>query len=517
MSQQKKTLLSVLVRALLLPALLLLSLLGGVAHAAEEVAPHEPAIAAAPSADTEQADPELDVDLHDAPPTTDKKAYADFLRLALEKARPRVVGKLEEKMAASQQANMNRLSTGMFLFSLLGLLLVFRPLFLLRRFPGQAGKLFGYGALSAGLFFVTVNLFAMVIGVLKVTQGAAGHFTNPQVAVVEAAFDILDRNAEELVDVAPKLIEPSLHQLAKGDASFLVVLLENFKGIKGDIDAILAVAKAMKALDGVFAWIPSILTLVAIVTFALSAKDTLLAVVRLPEAAASGAGAGAVIRGALGRVKNELFATFFLIVAIVVLAITGGMALRAAVEPAVEAFLSTVFLVAVYLQVEKASSLVLLGSLGLSAFVLVLNIGVVLAASSAAIGKLHEIFRRKFHERLPLGAHARFWKRAPFAVAICFSFPLGYELLAEKAVEGVLHHTLHAEHPRYALALVGSPALMVVGFVLCFALVLGVHSLLFLFRYPAKTIAAPTPAFAPSPDLAVFDRLVPHRGTSTAP
>jgi len=480
-------------------------------------------------------DPELDIDMHGAPPATDKAAYAAFLRSALAKVRPRVVSKLEDKMIASQSTSMNRLSAGLFFFSLLGVFLLFRPLFLVKRFPGQGTTLFKYSAISAGLFFLTVNLFAMVIGLLKTAQGAAGHFTNPQIAVVEAAFDVLDKNADDLVEVGPKLIEPSMHELAKGDASFVVVLLENFKGIKSDIDAILAIAKLMKALDGVFALLPAFLTIIAIVTFALSAKDTLLAIVRLPETAVASGGAGVVIRGALRRVKNELLATLCLVGCLVVLAIGGGVALRAAVEPAVESLLNTVFLAAVYIQVEKVSSVVLFGGLALSALVLVLNIGVVMAASSAALGKLHKIFQRKFHEGLPLRAHGRFWKRAPFAVLLCFVFPFVYDLLAEKGVEAFVHKTLTStEHPSYGAALIGSPLVVVIGFVVCFGVVLGGHAMVFLFRYPVKSIAlAPQEALSgpvpvafmqmqqqtgerrepprpsrPEPSLDVFDRLV---------
>lgn len=500
----------------------------------DHASPSSPHDTQAPADHDEAAiDPELDIDMHGAPPATDKAAYAAFLRSALAKVRPRVVSKLEDKMLAGQSTSMNRLSAGLFFFSLLGVFLLFRPLFLAKRFPGQGITLFKYSAISAGLFFLTVNLFAMVIGVLKTAQGAAGHFTNPQIAVVEAAFDVLDKNADDLVEVGPKLIEPSMHELAKGDASFVVVLLENFKGIKSDIDAILAIAKLMKALDGVFALLPAFLTVIAIVTFALSAKDTLLAIVRLPETAVASGGAGVVIRGALRRVKNELLATLCLVGCLIVLAIGGGVALRAAVEPAVESLLNTVFLAAVYIQVEKVSSVVLFGGLALSALVLVLNIGVVMAASSAALGKLHKIFQRKFHEGLPLRAHGRFWKRAPFAVLLCFVFPFVYDLLAEKGVEAFVHKTLTStEHPSYGAALIGSPLVVVIGFVVCFGVVLGGHAMVFLFRYPVKSIAlAPQEALSgpvpvafmqmqtrerresprpsqPEPSLDVFDRLV---------
>jgi hypothetical protein len=64
-----------------------------------------PSAHAAPQANAAEhtVDPDLDVELEGAPPASDAKAYGAFLRAALAKARPRVVGKLEEKMIAGQE------------------------------------------------------------------------------------------------------------------------------------------------------------------------------------------------------------------------------------------------------------------------------------------------------------------------------------------------------------------------------------------------------------------------------
>ena len=289
-----------------------------------------PAYAEEPEDDDAPAavDPEEDVHLEGAPPATDHHKYGQFLRLALAKVRPHVLEKVETKMVVGQEKAMSRFSTGLFCFSLLGVLLVFRPIFLLKRFPGQGKTLFGYGLLSGGLFFLAVNLFATVLGLLRFAQGAAGRVTNPQVAILEASFDVLDKNADDLAELGPKLIEPSLHKLAQGDTDFVVVLLDNLKSIKGDVQVILAIAKAMKAFDGLLAWIPIVLTVVAVVTFAISAKETLLAIVRLPETAASGGSARAVVRLVLRRVKGELFATLCLVGVLMVLTILMFMLTR---------------------------------------------------------------------------------------------------------------------------------------------------------------------------------------------
>jgi hypothetical protein len=454
--------------------------------------------AADPHAALEGADPELDVDLHGAPAASNAPAYGAFLRAALAKARPHVIAKLEAKAAASQAKAMDRLSFGLFLFSLLGIVLAIRPAFLVPKYPGRGKTLFGWGFASAALFFLTVNLFAMVIGLLRGAQGLVGHYTNPQIAIVEAAFDILDHRAEDLATLGPQLIEPTLHKAAQGDASFVVVLLDNLQTIKGDVGVILAIVKAVKGLDWLFALIPVVLTIVAVVTFAMSAKGTLMSIVRLPDTVVQGGEGGAVVKSVLRRVKNELFATLCLIGALLVLTVLGGAALKAAVLPAVESFLGTVFLAALYLQTAKVSSAVLFGSLALAAMVLVLNVGVVLATISGTLGKLHKILQRKFHEGLPLSAHGRFWKRASIAVVIGFLFPLVYDFLSEKGIEKILAHELEAKDPSYTFALVGTPALLVGGFIVFFAACYGAHSLVFLFRYPVQKIAVAAPFQMPA-------------------
>jgi hypothetical protein len=186
-----------------------------------------------------------------------------------------------------------------------------------------------------------------------------------------------------------------------------------------------------------------------------------------------------------------------------------------------------------YLQTPKVSSVVLFGSLGLAALVLVLNIGVVLAASSAALGKVHKIFQQKFHDGVPLSAHKTFWWRAPLSLAVCFLFPLVYELVAEKGVEALLMHTLEARDPHYAAALRGAPALLVGGFLVLFTLTYGVHSMLFLFRYPVKPKTAETaaasgpqpiapqqpiaPAHVAAPPGYTFQQPVPQLSPSSVP
>jgi hypothetical protein len=121
----------------------------------------------------------------------DPKRLAEVLRAQLEKVRDKVLTKMEEKIDAKTEKKLDAFRTFMGYFSLAGLLLLFVPLFLMRKYPGKLGVLFKYSALAAVSFVVCVNLFTGVAAIMKGAQGATGKFTNPQIAITTAVFDSL--------------------------------------------------------------------------------------------------------------------------------------------------------------------------------------------------------------------------------------------------------------------------------------------------------------------------------------
>ncbi|MDB4954356.1 MAG: hypothetical protein JWO36_1925, partial [Myxococcales bacterium] len=110
-----------------------------------------------------------------------------------------VLDRMEKKMAKGTAKKMKQFSIGIFVFSLLGLLLLAIPLAVGKNYPGKFGILFKYSALAAVTFFVTVNLFGGVLMGMRTAQGALGSMTNPSLAIAGGTFDTLHDHAEDYI------------------------------------------------------------------------------------------------------------------------------------------------------------------------------------------------------------------------------------------------------------------------------------------------------------------------------
>jgi hypothetical protein len=238
-------------------------------------------------------------------------------RAALERVEAKVLTKLEEKIESKQEASMDRFSSILSAFSCLGVLLLGAPLVLRRRYPGKSGTLFKYGALAAGTFFVAVNLFAVVLMLLRSVQGELGKATNPQIALVTASISTLHDNAEEIAAFGPSVLEPTIADLEGGDGDepMPVVLVENIAksvaGLSTISETFLSVAKFLKSVNWIFGYLPMILTLMAVLLFLKGMQPMLREIVVLPARAASGERGAArrVLKSVFGRIWRELLAT----------------------------------------------------------------------------------------------------------------------------------------------------------------------------------------------------------------
>jgi len=127
-------------------------------------------------------------------------------------ARKVVLKKMEAKIAKGAAKKMRTFSWAIFGISLCGFGLLFMPLFLRKKYPGQDGTLFKYSALAALTFFVTINLFGGVLYGFRTVQGALSGYTNPSVAIAKGTFDTLDRNADDYITMGKELFAPTLEQ-----------------------------------------------------------------------------------------------------------------------------------------------------------------------------------------------------------------------------------------------------------------------------------------------------------------
>jgi len=420
--------------------------------------------------------------------------YAAALRQVVQQVRGKVLDKISDRIATKQGQKLDRIALVLSIFACCGVFLLFMPLFLKKKYPNQTGTLFKYSALAALLFFLAVNLFAVVLFTMRGTQSALGKYTNPQVKMVSSTFDLIEEKAEDMADIGPILIEPTLASLTgETDAPVLTVMLENVQKLKNDMTVFTTVGKFFTKLNWLFGMLPILFIGLAIFLFAKVAKPTLLEIVRLPERAASGE-RGVVahtVRLTLRNVWAEAKATFATVGVLMLLTLVAAFLLGHVLQPAIEIFMAYLAICFMYVQIAPdASSFWILFSLMGSIMFLVLNLAVIILSTAFFLGKCQKIFQKRFREGVPLAAHGRFWKWGVASALWAQLLPVLYILASvpaigwfvEKSVDRFLNETTQ----NWAFILGTGPAMFIVTFLLVFWVGRGVSALGFLARYKVE-------------------------------
>ena len=467
-----------------------------------ETAGHDTAVAGPTDGDAEPA-PEAGLDeagmaaagISPEGEILDPKLYAEFLRTIVRSKRDAVLEKITEKAMAKQLARMDFVSAIFSIVSLLGIVILFSPLWLRGKYPGKGGILWKYSALAALLFVLTINLFSGVLGVLRTGQMVAGSATNPQVQIVEATFDVIDEKAEDIAPMGPVIVEPTLAQLdGSSDEPLPVMLLQNVQKFKQEFTIFQSVANFFKGISWIFGYVPIVLSLVTVALFLVGLKPTLTDIVKLPQRAAEGEQgvAGRVTKATLRRVGWEFVTTIVIMFLLMFVMIGAGLLLAQALNPAIEAFLAYLAVSFLYVQlVPDASSAVVLVGLGGTVLFLVLDLAVVIMASALYIGKAHKIFQRRFHDKEPLRAHRRFWTWGTISLVWALAFPLLYIVAAKPAVELLIDKTTGGEEINWALVLTSGPVVLVVAFIGLFVLLRGPKAIGFIAKYRVPKLGRP--------------------------
>lgn len=480
------------------------------ADAEPDAAPPQAEVAAAepplgqPSEDPPTAEPGALV-ADEAPgdgEAMDPKLYAAYLREIVAARREAVIETIAEKAMAKQLARMDLVSALFSLVSLFGLVVLLSPLWLRKKYPNAKGLLWKYSALAALLFVLTINLFSGVLAVLRTGQMVAGSATNPQVQIVEATFEVIDEKAEDMAPMGPVIIEPTLAQLdGSSEEPLPVLLLQNVQKLKQELSIFGSVANFFKGVSWIFGYVPIVLSLVTVALFVMGLRPTLTDIAKLPERAAAGEAGVArrVTMATLRRLGREIATTLVVMLVLLVVMLGAGALLAQALQPAIEAFLAYLMVSFLYVQVvPDASSTVVLVSLGGTVLFLVLDLAVVIMASALFIGKTHRIVQRRFHDKEPLRAHARFWTWGMASLVWTLAFPLLYILAAKPAVELLIEATTASEDIHWALVLTSGPVVLVAGFLVFFALLRGPRAIRFLAGYRVPKLGTPV-ALAQSP------------------
>jgi hypothetical protein len=437
-------------------------------------------------------------------PSIDAETFRKIVRLT----RKFQLGRMENKMAKNAAKRMGWFSMAVTGFSLTGLLLLFMPLVLRNKYPGQGKRMFKYSALAAVTFVVTVNLFGGVLMVMRTTQGVLGPLTNPTLAIAGGTFDTLDTNAEEYITTGKELFVPTLEQMkGNSDEQPAVLLLENGVKVAKDAKVFITVAKMFKKISFIFAVIPIVLLAVTMIFFLLALRPTLTQIVKLPAMAAQGAAnAGKdVVRDSMRRVGTEFIATLATIGVLFGITLVSAFVLGRVVGPAIDTLLGYFSEAVNYLQFAEgaSSTLVFLALFGVILF-LVFNLAALIVSTIFFLSKSQKIFQQRFNEGVPLARHLRFWKWGTASVMLVQLFPWLFVWIADKllvkinlAIVGTEGNAANVSWTKLMLA---GPAFLVVGFLAMFWAARGVKAIKFLIGYKVKpqqvvlsTAAGPVP------------------------
>jgi hypothetical protein len=414
--------------------------------------------------------------------------FKNLVRLA----KAKVLDRLQTKMAKKQDARMAKLGRYIAYFSLSGLLLLFLPLALKKKYPGKTAMLFKYSGLAALTFVVTVNFFGGVVLGMRTAQGALGEMTNPQLKVAEGFFDSLISGADHYNSMGERLFAPTLYSLTSGGEGEqpAVALLENGQKLMKDAQVFLSAAKTFKKIDFVFAALPIVLLVVTLLLFILAIKPTLTEIVKMPSMVAAGdaAAGGAAVKNAGRRIVGEVLATLCTVGVLVVLSLFGTFILGRLLQPALDLLLQYFGTAVLYLQLEAGASSGLVFVMLFSIIIfLALNLAAIILAMAFFLGKAQKIFQQRFNEKVPLAHHARFWKWGSVSVVVAMALPLVWMLIARPGVEWMSDKFI-GDGPDIAwgkLMLVG-PLALLFGFILVFWAARGVKAIGFLFKYKVK-------------------------------
>jgi hypothetical protein len=450
----------------------------------------------------------------DEAPAMEPGEYLALLREVLRSQKEVVAQRLEEKIAAKQDEKMATMSQLLGWLSLGGLLLLLLPLSLRRKYPGQEAMLFKYSALAAGVCVAAIFLFSRVLLLLRAIQGALSSVTNPQVAVIDATFQVLDDNVEDLVDVGPVLIEAPLAQVAAGEQDSLpMAILDNVSKINEDITIFKTIARQFEGVFALFGYLPIVLTIVAVVLFVLSIKPVILEIVALPGRVAAGeARAADVVKEVFRTVGRELLATLCLIITLVVVTIFSGIMLTLAVEPAIEAFLAYVFTALMYtIAAPEFSKFAVYASVMGALMFLVLNVAAVLVTNVLFLGKAQKIFKRRFHERVPLSAHRRFWGWGSLSLVWAQVLPILFVAGAREGIGALIDKLTEGDDIPWTAVLLSGPAILVFGFVIVYWAARGLKAVSFILKYRPQD--APAGASTPADQPGARGRTARYRAT----
>ncbi|MBY0521823.1 MAG: hypothetical protein K2R98_00400 [Gemmataceae bacterium] len=367
-----------------------------------------------------------------------------------------------------------------------GPLLLFTPLLFFRRYPGKFHVLCAYSLLAAGLFSLTVALFYGPLYALSSLWEELAMGVDPRLRTMDAAFDLMDQNAEEFLSRDLPL-GSTLEQVAGGRAdSFVTVLLQNLSQISDQFAVLEPLVTFYRRLDWLFGSLPKIQCLLFALLFVIPLYPIFKAIVQLPLHACEGEPREGrrVAKLALRNWWREVLALFGFLLIWILIVIGNDMVLTSVAEPGTESMLNLLFVALDYLGHEPAPSYLLLySSLAAVGLFYLFNIVVMTLAVMLYLNWALRILRLRFHQKQALWSHAPFWKWGTLSMIWVQLLPLLFIYLAWPGIQAAVRGFAHDNPPNYLGALVAGGAAMFLGILVVFWLARGFRALGFLIRY----------------------------------
>ena len=369
---------------------------------------------------------------------------------------------LADKAVAKQSKRNQTIVKVLGFASLLGLVMFLAPALWRKRFPGRTSLLFRYGALSAVLLVLVVNLFSAAVLVLQHTQVAISDSTNPEAALHHASIEAATTHGIKL-NALPADRNPISAAFESADYD-------------GGAEGFAALGTTFDQLGTLLGFLPLAFVLLAIAFVVRAARPILTELVRLPGLAA-GWPASIARAATLTMVDNlwrELKATTLLFSLVFALATLGGLVVSLALIPATNLLLEQFAATLPHAQSGLAPISLLVVMLALA-----LNLAVVVCSSALYLFRAQQILHGSFYERFTLRSHARFWIGGTLQLLWTWALVLGFWFAANAAIGPVLSSLGTSVYA----ALASSAVLVLGGLLGTFWLGRGFRALAFLAKY----------------------------------
>lgn len=376
--------------------------------------------------------------------------------------------------------------TGLLMVAALGLLLLLAPLVWTRKHPGRTGAVIGYSSLSALLFSLTILGITISVVLLQLTQLVVGQVANPKLQIINAGFDVMVHNLDTLMQMGPAMLEGPTALLQSGKAASMVeAMLMNAQQFKADFDAFEGILEFFKGLSSLTGFLPFILSGLVVLLLVFGVRDTLKAVVLMPDRVLSGdARLGGVLRQIGRRIGGELITTILVMIVLLAATLASTWLMSKSVPPLLEALTSYMMINFMYVMTEaQASTGMVYLSIGAVMLYFIISFVLLVAASALLVGKMHKALRARFVEGVRLRAQQGLFWRGPILAAWLLVLPWLYVLAAEEMV-GRLLDVGDGETINWTWVQLSGPLVMVVGFVLFFVAAQGWWTFRRLKNYP---------------------------------